>query len=209
MKTLHISIIVILTSSLVISSNIVFAQVDIMLSPLKQFRSGISTMDVKCSTGYVLTVKSEDGSPACVRPLTVKILTERGWSKFESTQSNHSTNAKTNPFGLVGLVIYYGGGPCGVGVCPLNTFNLKMNSNYTTYLLGYDICNSNSCTTRNDLSILLPLNVIGMPNYKFIALPGNSQWNYTDTFHIKVEVSSVPDNTTAVWTDLGNSTIIH
>lgn len=180
-----------------------------ILSPLKQFKSGISVMDVKCSLGYILTIKSEDNSPACVRPLTVMVLSEVGWSKFESTQSNHATNAKTNPFGIVGLMYYHGGGPCGVGVCPLNTFNLKMNSNYTAYLLGYHICDDNSCIVRNDLSTLLPLNVIGTPNYKFIALPENPQWKYGDVFHIQVEVSSIPDNKTAVWTDLGNSTIIH
>ncbi|MDE1872558.1 MAG: hypothetical protein KGH99_03665 [Thaumarchaeota archaeon] len=179
------------------------------LSPLKQFKSGISAIDVKCPSNYALVIKAEDGSPACVRPFTVKILSEVGWSKFESTQSNHNVNAKTNPFGIVGLMYYYGGGPCGIGTCPLNTFNLKMNSNYTTYLLGYHICNDNSCIVRSDLSTLLPLNVIGMPNYKFIALPENPPWKYDDVFHIQVEVSSIPDNATAVWTDLGNSTIIH
>jgi hypothetical protein len=178
-------------------------------SPLKQFKSGISTMDIKCSVGYVLTIKSEDDSPACVRPLTVKILSEKGWSKFESTQSNHSDNSKTNLFGIVGLMYYHGSGPCGVGTCPLNTFNLKMNSNYTAYLLGYNICDGDSCIIRNDLVTLLPLNVIGTPNYKFIALPENPQWKYGDVFHIQVEVSSIPDNKTAIWADLGNSTIIH
>lgn len=180
-----------------------------LLSPLKQFKSGISALDVKCPSNYALVIKSEDGSPACVRPLTVKVLSEVGWTKFESTQSNHNANAKTNPFGIVVLMYYYGGGPCGVGTCPLNTFNLKMNSNYTAYLLGYNICNDNSCIVRNDLSILLPLNVIGMPNYKFITLSENPQWKYDDVFHIQVEVSSIPDNKTAIWTDLGNSTIIH
>jgi len=180
-----------------------------MNSPLKQFKSGISALDVKCPSNYALVIKAEDGSPACVRPFTVNILSVEGWSKFESTQSNHNANAKTNPFGIVGLMYYYGGGPCGVGTCPLNTFNLKMNSNYTTYLLGYNICDDNSCIVRNDLSILLPLNVIGMPNYKFIALPENPQWKHEDIFHIQVEVSSIPDNKTAIWTDLGNSTIIH
>ena len=178
-------------------------------SPLQQIKVGVSAQNVKCGVNFSLVIKSEDGSPACVKPLTVKILSEKGWSKFESTQSNHSANAKTNPFGIVGLMYYYGGGPCGVGTCPLNTFNLKMNSNYTTYLLGYNICNDNSCIVRNDLSTLLPLNVIGMPNYKFIALPENPQWKHDDVFHIQDKVSSIPDNTTAVWTDLGNSTIIH
>ncbi len=124
-----------------------------------------------------------------------------------SQQISHST--ETNPFGIVGLMYYYGGGPCGVGACPLNTFNLKMNSNQTAYLLGYNICDGNSCIIRNDLSILLPLNVIGTPDYKFIALPENPQWKHEDIFHIQVEVSSIPDNKTAIWMDLGNSTIIH
>jgi len=187
----------------------IITQHTVLPSPLMQFKSGISALDVKCTSNYALVIKAEDGSPACVRPFTVKVLSEKGWSKFESTQSNHNANAKTNPFGIVGLMYYHGGGPCGVGTCPLNTFNLKMNSNYTTYLLGYNICNDNSCIVRNDLSALLPLNVIGIPNYKFIALPENPQWKHDDVFHIQVKVSSIPDNTTAVWTDLGNSTIIH
>ncbi|MHB8545568.1 MAG: hypothetical protein ACYDAJ_02225 [Nitrosotalea sp.] len=126
----------------------------------------------------------------------------------DACRNSHGAK-NNNPFEIVGLMYYYGSGPCGVGVCPLNTFNLKMNSNHTAYLLGYNICDGNSCIVRNDLSILLPLNVIGTPDYKFIALPENPQWKYDDVFHIQVEVSSISDNKTAIWTDLGNSTIIH
>ena len=49
------------------------------LSPLKQFKSGISTYDIKCSDGYTLTIKSEDGHPACVKPGSVARLLQQGW----------------------------------------------------------------------------------------------------------------------------------
>jgi hypothetical protein len=177
-------------------------------TPLKQFKSGISAYDAKCSDGYILTIKSEDGTPACVKPTTVKILSQRGWSEIKSTQSNQDSNAKTNPFGITGLMIYYGGGPCGVGTCPLHMFNLKVNSNYTAYLLGYEICDGNSCTKRNDMSVLLPLNEIGKPNYKTIALPEDLPWKYNDTIHIQVMTSYIPDNKTTILIDLGSSRAI-
>ncbi|MDE1766798.1 MAG: hypothetical protein KGI27_11085 [Thaumarchaeota archaeon] len=51
------------------------------LLPLQQFKSGIKAEDVKCSDGFTLVIKAEDGSPACVRPDTAHILAERGWTK--------------------------------------------------------------------------------------------------------------------------------
>ncbi len=47
--------------------------------PLKQFRSGIQAQSIQCETGDELILKSQDGSPACVKPTTAKILIERGW----------------------------------------------------------------------------------------------------------------------------------
>lgn len=48
-------------------------------SPLKQFKSGISALDVKCNQGLQLILKSEDGFPACVKSDTSQILIKRGW----------------------------------------------------------------------------------------------------------------------------------
>lgn len=76
MKTFSIIAIV----GLIICSNVAFAQTA-TLSPLKQFKSGISAMDVKCSVDYVLVIKSEDGTPACVKQQTIPILVLRGWAK--------------------------------------------------------------------------------------------------------------------------------
>lgn len=52
-----------------------------ILSPLKQFLSGTLVHDIKCGQGFQLVIKSENDSPACVKPTTVNILIERGWAK--------------------------------------------------------------------------------------------------------------------------------
>lgn len=50
-------------------------------SPLKQFKSGILPQDIKCNNGLQLVIKSEDGSPVCVKPDTAQKLIQRGWAK--------------------------------------------------------------------------------------------------------------------------------
>ncbi len=50
-------------------------------SPSKQYISGISADSVVCQADLQLIIKNESSSPACVRPETVNILLERGWTK--------------------------------------------------------------------------------------------------------------------------------
>lgn len=52
---------------------------DIIASPLKQVKHGIAPADVECRSGMVLLFNTNDGSPACVKPETAKVLIERGW----------------------------------------------------------------------------------------------------------------------------------
>ncbi len=52
----------------------------IMLSPLKQFKSGILIDKIQCKDNLVLLQKY-DGSPACVTPETKTKLIERGWAR--------------------------------------------------------------------------------------------------------------------------------
>jgi len=49
-------------------------------TPLQQFKSGIVANNVTCNQGLKLILKSEDGSPACVKPDTAQKLIERGWA---------------------------------------------------------------------------------------------------------------------------------
>ena len=62
-----------------IENNTITANQTFSLSPLKQFKSGIAVNNVFCNKGLQLVIKVEDGSPACVKPETSKILVERGW----------------------------------------------------------------------------------------------------------------------------------
>ncbi len=55
--------------------------IDKFLSPLKQFKSGIAANDIRCRSDFQLVIKSDDGSPACVKPQTAQKLVERGWAK--------------------------------------------------------------------------------------------------------------------------------
>lgn len=49
-------------------------------SPFKQVEAGIKPLDIKCREGFLLVIKHEDGSPACITSLTAIMLGERGWS---------------------------------------------------------------------------------------------------------------------------------
>ena len=51
---------------------------DDLLSPLKQFKSGIDSTEIQCKEGLQLIIK-KNNSPACVRMDTAIKLEERGW----------------------------------------------------------------------------------------------------------------------------------
>jgi hypothetical protein len=52
------------------------------LSPLKQFKSGISLDDIQCKNNLVL-IQKHDGSPVCVTSETKQKLIERGWTNYD------------------------------------------------------------------------------------------------------------------------------
>jgi hypothetical protein len=67
-----------------------------LLSPLEQFRSGTLAQNIKCAQGFELIIKSEDGSPACVKHDTAQKLIERGWTKEIVTMNQTSLNQNSN-----------------------------------------------------------------------------------------------------------------
>lgn len=73
-----------------------------VLSPLKQFKSGIKAQDVKCDQDLQLVIKSEDGSPACVKIETGKILVKRGWATTfgPAIPANEYHTSCNTPYGL-------------------------------------------------------------------------------------------------------------
>ena len=65
-------------------------------SPSKQFKSGISSHDVKCREGLVLVIKSSYDSPACVKVQTAQKLVERGWGRIVTSQACPSGKTMIN-----------------------------------------------------------------------------------------------------------------
>jgi hypothetical protein len=49
-------------------------------TPLQQSLHGTEPKDVICNQGFQLVIKSEDYSPACVKPDTAIVLVEHGWA---------------------------------------------------------------------------------------------------------------------------------
>lgn len=106
MKTLRLTIIIVMSIVLVVSSiNMAFAQDRIMmggttfkidLDPFEQLKSGTASKDVTCNDGLQLIIKAEDGSPACVRSDTAQKLTERGWAKEIVTRNQTASNQNSN-----------------------------------------------------------------------------------------------------------------
>lgn len=178
-----------------------------ILSPLKQFRSGIKAQDIQCNPNFILVIKYEDGYPACVMPNTANQLLELGWAKNIIHSTNQMLYSSHIPFRITALVLYSPHDLC-LHTCPPNDFYLKINANSTGYLLGYDVCNLSSCIHASDLSILLPVSDPLKPNYSMIPLPTELQWKYGDNVNIKVTISNTSDNKTATTINLGNSTIV-
>ncbi|MBI3622869.1 hypothetical protein HY212_02190 [Candidatus Pacearchaeota archaeon] len=52
-----------------------------LLSPLKQFKSGVQTHAIMCKQELQLIKKKTDSSPACVKPSTASRLIELGWGE--------------------------------------------------------------------------------------------------------------------------------
>lgn len=114
----------------------------------------------------------------------------------------------SNTFGVTALVKYTPYDSCLGFSCPPYTYYLKMNSNSTAYLLGYDICGADLCVKKDGLSILLPLRDPLAPNYTAIGLDENSRWNYGDTVDITLYLGSTSDSTTVHVLNIKNSTIV-
>ncbi len=107
MKTLQISIIVILLTSVFVSVNAVFAQNETGMgnqlpigvpfkstldSPLKQFKSGVSLSDIVCNEGLYLVVKLHDQYPMCLKAGTISKLALRGFLyATDASDANYTT----------------------------------------------------------------------------------------------------------------------
>ena len=85
-------------SSLILSSQISYDYsygIAYFPPPLKQIQDGTEPSDVTCTEGLELVMKLSNGLPACVKPLSVEKLIERGWAihvlpDYEENENNNS-----------------------------------------------------------------------------------------------------------------------
>jgi hypothetical protein len=126
---------------------------------------------------------------------------------------------KENNFGVSALVVHR---PIGLGCptadCHFSDYYLKINSKSKTFLVGYNICDGNSCVKKNGIAISLPVLDVLHPDYQELPLPDNLSWKDGDSVNIQVKVPSSlivdntlyfdPSNTPNVWVDLGKSEIV-
>lgn len=87
-----ISIILIETFIAIPSSS---AQLEIE-SPRKQMAAGVLAYNVKCKTDFVLILKAEDKSAACVTLPTAKFLIEKGWGEKVTKKIENVGNLTAN-----------------------------------------------------------------------------------------------------------------
>ncbi|HEX5457978.1 MAG TPA: hypothetical protein VFX64_06290 [Candidatus Nitrosotalea sp.] len=62
-----------------------------LMSPLQQFKSGVSAQKVECKTGLELVIKTENNYPACVSHSGASALMSRGWAITNTTLINNSS----------------------------------------------------------------------------------------------------------------------
>jgi hypothetical protein len=64
----------------------------ILNAPLKQIQMGTSAKDVQCNQNFQLVIKSEDGSPACVKDTSIGRLVRQGWWAWNDKVGNTVVN---------------------------------------------------------------------------------------------------------------------
>ncbi|HET6458173.1 MAG TPA: hypothetical protein VFG24_04770 [Nitrosopumilaceae archaeon] len=125
---------------------------------------------------------------------------------------------KENNFGISALVIH---SPMSMGCpteyCTLHEHYLKINSKSKTFLVGYNICDGNSCVKKDGMSISLPVLDVLHPGYQRLPLPDNLPWKDGDAVNIQVKVPNAsiidnaityPTHTPKIWVDLGKFEIV-
>ncbi|MDE1764275.1 MAG: hypothetical protein KGH88_08530 [Thaumarchaeota archaeon] len=124
-----------------------------------------------------------------------------------------------NNFGIHALVVH---SPpymaCPTEDCRQPDYYLKMNSKLKTVLVGYNVCDGNSCVEKDDLAVSLPLEDVLHPDYAKLPLPDDLSWKDGDSVNIWVKVPNSSmiggtlyfdfSNAQNVWIDLGKSEIV-
>ena len=71
------------------------------ISPLMQYKLGITSEKISCKKGLELVLKNSNNSPACIKSSSAKILVDRGWASI--IYSKNDLQVSTDP--IITLII--------------------------------------------------------------------------------------------------------
>ncbi len=188
---------------------------DLLLSPLKQFRSGTLAQDVECGQGLQLVMKAEDDSPACVRSETAKTLSERGWTESIANRTSQTSTTSNQAVEIVSIqmvqsLINPGGPPIqltlkNIGVTPITSLNATLHLNNEYNFDFQDITKSYLLVSGNstsDTKILIgggftseaiyPLTINGIANNIPFSFTQNVHIPYPNEDNVKNSMTSSP-----------------
>ncbi|MDC8452609.1 MAG: hypothetical protein KGI05_00980 [Thaumarchaeota archaeon] len=180
----------------------------VLVSPLRQLKWGIMPENIQCQTNFVLILKSEDGSPACVKPDDVSKLVERGWadkpnSLQEQLDLEHPCigpniacrNVESNSLSESDCGQFYTVPENHTSLNTVPVLLMKTNSTACAKLTFTIISNYNDCNGPNCQHVLdvKPTGLIGNLHYEkhdgsFSITPGK---NYDNSFKIVTIPSTV------------------
>jgi len=168
-------------------------------SPLYQFKVGIPANKVVCADGFVLIIKAEDDSPACVKPDTAQKLIERGWAESITSGISQTSLASNQTVEIVSVqsissLTNPGGPPIqltlkNIGVTPITSLKatLVLNNDYDfdfkNVTLSNPLASGDSISEtriligagfRTDLTY--PITISGITN--------NTPFTYTENIHM-------------------------
>lgn len=131
----------------------------LILSPLKQFKSGIDPYHVTCRQDLQLIIKSKNNSPACVKSTSLVRLLEQGWVNAYNRNENYNNNILQNSI-----------------VNPTSALKLYLSTNSSSMqsgqAIGIDISLNNTSSQQQTLPVQnnWPINGLGSGGCSFLPI---------------------------------------
>ncbi|MGI0060384.1 MAG: hypothetical protein ACREBJ_11525, partial [Nitrosotalea sp.] len=146
------------------------------MSPLKQFKSGISAQDVTCAKGLHLMIKAEDGLPVCIETKDATSLFERGWTKqihyYIDKQVSHDVYSYMQPKSTLPDYSYDGIDKDGMVTINNGTYY------QTTFNYTVDNLPKNVQVKFQNVTFTFPEGILNTPGGSFVPL----DVKFTDSF---------------------------
>ena len=203
-------------------------------TPLQQYKKGFDAQDIVCKQDLQLVIKSEDETPACVKPQMAQKLVERGWGTLVSSVAQQTPTQQNTQYtpsevkdkipNVYELSIKFISSDKGFftgGVAPVgkDSTTAKTPSHGLLYSAKKDVtihklflCESTDCIDSGGSGAFVYSN---MPDPGFLSFYDLNKvsWKKGDKIHIWAKVSegiydsSKQDLPKTNWIDLGITTI--